>query len=100
MEAKQTNLDTISTWRDEINSYWVEMVSFEKNEDIEWILRRLSSYAARVGFMHSATVRSQNKTVMDFRTKEIDKFLAAVELQFKIWSRVAAVNQSEWGMTR
>ena len=100
MEQKPTNMDTISQWREEIHGYWMEIQQFESREDIEFILRRLSAFAARAGYMHSVTVRSSNKNVSDFRTKEVDKFLAAVEFQFKIWSRVASVGQTEWEMTR
>lgn len=100
MESNQTNLNILSSWREELNSYWDEMLTFEKVDNLEWILRRLSAYAARAGFMYSKTVRSANKQVSDFRTKEIDKFLSAVELQFKIYSRVESVRKSEWEMVK
>lgn len=100
MEAKQANLETIQRWRDEIQGYWVEMTSWERSEDIEGILRRLSAFHARAGYMRSLLVRSANKSVSDFRTKEVDHFLSSVEFQFKTWSRIGAVTQSEWSMSR
>jgi hypothetical protein len=100
MEQKATNLQIIDTWRQEITGYWEQMVHLGERNDVEVILRTLSMWSARSGYMHSATVRSNNKLAIDFRTKEIDYFHDEVDRQFKIWSRVATVVQSEWESTR
>lgn len=95
MEQKQTTLDIISSWREELAGYWGEMQEFSEIRDVEIILRKLSAYSSRAGYMHFATVRSPNQQVNNFRTKEVDKFLEGCEMQFRIFSRIAAVNKME-----
>ena len=99
MEQKPTNLDTIQRWREEIQGYWEEMVTWEHSDDIQTILRKISAMHARVGHMRSVLVRSTNKQVMDFRTKEVDKFLDALEFQHKNWSRIGGFAEKEWSMS-
>jgi hypothetical protein len=95
-----TNVNEIDSWREELDGYWKEMQGFHLRSDIETILRTLSAFSARAGYLHNQTVRSSNRAVIDFRTKEVDKFHEEVGTQFKIWSRIGTVVQAEWENTR
>lgn len=100
MEQKLLTLDDIATWRKQLQGYWEEMETFRDAQDIEGVLRKLSAWSSWSGRIHSMIVRSSNKQVTDFRTKEIDHFHDEVDRQFKIWSRIATVSQAEWEMAR
>ncbi len=98
--ANDNSTEVISAWREEIASYLKEMHNFKELNDPIEILRTLSSFSARGSYMRSLVVRSQSKPVQAFRYDELDHFLKEVDLQFRIWSRVAALNKDEWEMTR
>ena len=100
MEQKGTSSDIVDSWRKELLGYLKEMHDFKSLNDISLILRKLSGFSARASYMHAIAVRSGNKEVSAFRTKEIDPFLKETEFQFRVWSRVNSVYQQEWEMSK
>jgi hypothetical protein len=97
-ESSNTSLsDALDTWRSEITDYLVEMASFRQMDLVE-VLQRLSAYSARASWIRGVVIRYSARQAEFFRTKELDPFLTEVDRQFKVWSRVAAIRQSEWEM--
>jgi len=100
MEQKQSSTDIIDSWRKELLTYLKDMHEFQSMNDVSSILRKLSGFSARASYMHAIAVRSGNKDVAAFRTKEIDPFLKETEFQFRVWSRINSVYQQEWEMSK
>lgn len=86
----------IASWREEILGYLEDMKQFHAGTDIKGTLRRLSALSARCTEIRMRIVRSPDKRAQTFRTQEIDYFLAEIDRQYKIWSRVGALMESEW----
>jgi hypothetical protein len=84
--------------RTELDNYYREMQDFDKIDPGQ-IFKRLAAMSARASFIRSKIVRrSQGPDVNNFRTKEIDPFIAEVDRQFKVWSRYLSVVQIDWEM--
>lgn len=96
-----TNFDKldISSWRAEITKYLQDMNDFQFQEASE-VFRNLAAYSARASWIRNQLMQKAARPYVAFRTGEVDPFLAEVERQFKIWSRIVAVTQQEWDMSR
>jgi hypothetical protein len=98
--ANETLYDTLFKWREELTGFLKEIYLFNDADDPLNAMKRLSAMSARASFMRSVTVRQTNRQLTIFRQDELDPFLKEVELQFRIWSRIAAITNAEWGMSR
>lgn len=76
------------------------MESFQRMPEPKVILRTLSGYSARGYFMRNRLVTTNDRAATDFRTKEVEKFIEAIDMQFKIHSRIASIEEAEWKHTR
>ena len=85
--------------REEIDGYYREMIQFPAMEADE-IFQRLSAYTARVSYIRSSMMRTDNRALVSLRTKEIDPFISECDRQFKIWSRVFSVQTLDWNLAR
>ena len=92
--------EVFDVWRPEILEFLKEMRYFKDEPDCGEILRKLSGYSARVSYMRNFACRSSNDKINRFRIDEIDPFLAEVDRQFKIYSRLISVNQFEFDLTK
>jgi hypothetical protein len=87
----------LEVWRDEVDSYYEEMIRFQYLEPDE-VFAKLSSWTARISYIRTQIVRHENRVQAAFRTKEIDPFLAECDRQFKIWSRAFSVYSLDWNL--
>ena len=100
MAGKPIN-EVIPGWREELGGYLKEIFEFSKNNtDPLYIMKRLSAFSARASYIRSVVIKSKNREAGSFRLEEVDPFLKEVELQFRIWSRAAALVKDEWEMSR
>lgn len=97
---KNTSEEVVKTWREELLGYLREMSKFCDLSDSYVILRKLSAFSARATYMNNLIGSSKNKQLTDFKFNEIISFLKECEFQFKIWSRMASIQVSEWEMTK
>lgn len=93
------NGDVITAWRQEIDSFYGVIRQFNSYDSVE-VMRNLSAMSARASEMRTRLVRTDNRRAVTFRTKEIDPFLEEVDRQFKIHSRIVAIQQQEWEISR
>lgn len=91
--------DTMKGWQAELDSYYILMVEFAKMQPDE-IFRHLSAFSARMNFIRTKIVRTDNKRWTNFRTKEIEPFLSECDRQFKIWSRSLSSYSLEFDMSK
>jgi hypothetical protein len=62
------------------------------------IFVRLAGMSARLSEIRFQVVRSDQRVLQAFRTREIDPFLEEVDRQFKIFSRIQTVKEWELKM--
>lgn len=93
-EAKMTLNEAIEVYRKEINGYLEQMLDFKTLQPLE-VIMLIGGYSARATWMRARLIRSGSKIADTFRIKEIDPFLTEVDRQFKVWSRVVAILDSE-----
>ena len=99
MQVNMTMDGQIESWRKEISGYLEEMRGFQ-NINVDTILRKLSGFSARASQIRMTIVRTPDKRAQTFRTQEVDYFLSEVDRQFKVWSRVASLMQTEWEISQ
>ena len=75
------------------------MQEFPKMQPDE-IFRSLSGFTARMNFIRTKIVRTENKRYSSFRTKEIEPFITECQFQFKVYSRMHSVTSLEWEMVK
>lgn len=90
----------IRDWHNEIIKYTEMMCEFHKQDDIIEILQTCSALSSRVTLMRIQLSKSSANEATRFRIDEIDPFLLEVDRQFKTYSRIAAIKESEWGNTK
>jgi hypothetical protein len=95
-----TSDELLKRWREEILGYLKEMGTFRDLDDPGSILRILSGFSARATYINNMASQSQNRKIKDFKVEELSSFLRETEFQFRIWSRVGALNNAEWEMSR
>lgn len=98
LQEGHTELDLQAFGR-ELDGYFEDMVNFRREHPSE-IFMKLAGFTARVSQIRSLLVRDENKSKRLFRTREIDPFLKECDRQFKVWSRLVSVRQSEWEMNK
>lgn len=90
---------SVHGWRSELDAFYTRMGEFPGLQ-IDEILITLSSFSARMNFIRTQIVRSENRMMGSFRTKEIDPFIDECDRQFRIWSRMMSMQKFEYDMTR
>lgn len=86
-------------WRKEVDSFYQELQGFDTLDPTD-IFRRLSAMTARMNYIRSQIVRLENRQWGNFRTKEIEPFIAECDRQFKFWSRCFAAHTLDWEMSK
>lgn len=77
--------------REEVDSFYKAMLAFDAADPAD-IFQQLAAMSARASFIRGHIVRRDYGPQMNnFRTKEIDPFIAECERQFKVWSRYLSV---------
>ena len=84
----------IESWRQEIDGYYDQMMSFN-SEDPGEIFTCIAAMTARASYIRTQIVRTENRFNQNFRTKELDPFITECDRQFKVWSRAFTVWQVE-----
>lgn len=86
--------DDLNNWRRELDSYYTQMKDFVISDPAE-IFTCIAGMTARASEIRSRIVRSENRILQNFRTKELDPFIVECDRQFKVWSRAFTVYQTE-----
>lgn len=95
-----SNRDKLLTdWRKEIDGFYAVMDTFSAMDPSD-IFRSLSSMSSRMSYIRGQIVRSENRQWGNFRTKEIDPFIAECDRQFKLWSRCFTTATLDWEMSK
>jgi CRISPR/Cas system-associated endonuclease Cas3-HD len=94
-ELRQSMADDVSGWRKELDSNYLRMADFGSLDSRE-IFVMLAAFTSRASYLRSRIYRTENRVLNAFRTRELDPFIEECDRQFKIWSRVVSVDQSEW----
>lgn len=89
----------VSIAREEIETYFVTISQFP-HMDMAEVLLNIAAMSARAAELRQRFVRDASQRSQAFRTRELDPFLDALDLQFRIYSRVASVRQFEWDMAK
>jgi len=92
--------EQLEKFRGEILEYLTECYEFHTVEDIVEILRKISAYRARASWIRFGIIKGTNPKFNRFRIDELDPFIAELDNQFKIYSRVSSVQQFEWEMSK
>ena len=97
--SSNEDADAITVYRQELDGYYTQMREFNGWLSYE-VLQALSAMSARASELRGHLMRNDSRRATGFRTKELDPFLDAVEFQFKVHSRLIAVQQAEWEMSK
>lgn len=89
-----SNSNGLEGWRDEVRTYLHEMQSFDRNTPDQTFMK-LAAYTARASEIRSLTFDLDTRANTAFRTKHLDPFIDECERQFRYWSRVVTVQQTE-----
>ncbi len=76
-----------------------EMRGFKKL-DPQDVFMKLSEFSATATYYRSTICKREDRKRAAFRTHDIEPFIAEVERQFKIWSRLVSSQNLDWEMTR
>jgi len=99
LEERNVGSLELENLRVEINEYYETMRAFENMDPID-ILGRISAFTSRASQVRFNLIKTENKTIQNFRTKELDPFINECDRQFKIWSRLLSAYQLEWETSR
>lgn len=99
-EAAPTSADRyVAAVEAEIDGYLGTLRTLAE-EPIEEVFLALSSMAARLTEIRVQLVRCDTRRYNALRTRQIDPLLEAIEFQFRVFSRAAAVRKDEMEMSR
>lgn len=87
-------VDTIEGWRSEIADYYGTMKDFIYSDSIT-IFQNLSQFSARASEMRSRISSTAGREETNFRTRVIDPFIEECDRQFKLFSRIQAIQEME-----
>lgn len=97
---KKTSETVIKDWRQELLGYLEQIREFPQLNEPSEILRLLSGFSARARYMNNALAASSNRVLENFKKDEVASFLNETEFQFRCWSRIAAIQATEWEMSK
>lgn len=83
----------------ELSEFYAKVADFHR-QDSAAVLRTISGIAGRCTEIRADLHRSGSARANKFRTSEVDPLLDALDLQFKIHSRLISVNQLDWDMSK
>lgn len=89
-----SNGNGLEAWRDEIRTYLHSMQSFDASTP-DQIFMALAAYTARASEIRSHTFDVDTRANTAFRTKHLDPFIDECDRQFRLWSRIVTVQQTE-----
>lgn len=99
MSSSVPSLDAaIARWREEVKEYYSNLADLESFPIVS-VLKMVGAYHARANQIRNQLLQTDHNKAIRFRLDCIDPFIAALEFQFKVWSRVGSQIDSEWKMT-
>lgn len=91
--------EQIENARETLIGYVDQMRNFKKL-DSQDVFLKLSEFSATATYFRSTICKREDRKKAAFRTHDIEPFIAEVERQFKIWSRLVSSQNLDWEMTR
>lgn len=85
---------SVEAWQREVDDYYSVLRGLPNMEPEEQF-EALSGIGARIAEIRTQTTRTPDRVYGAFRTNELDPMLAQCEYQFRVCSRLVAVQQSE-----
>lgn len=89
----------LDEFREELGEYIAEMRSWSPSQGSE-VMGYLASMNARAAQMRHWLHSQQNRSAHMFRQNELQDFLDTCDFQFRVYSRIQSVKQSEITMSR
>lgn len=87
-------VNTLAGWRQEIAEYYVTMKDFTDTDPVS-VFQNLSQFSARASEMRSYITAKDGREEANFRTRVIDPFIEECDRQFKLHSRIQAINEMD-----
>lgn len=91
---KVATVDTIEAWKKEIAGYYSTMYDFIDTDAIK-VFQDLSQFSARASEMRSRIGATASKDWQNFRIRVIDPFIEECDRQFKLHSRITAIQEMD-----
>lgn len=88
---------TIAAYRDELDQMYTEMKTFD-DFDLGNVFLKLAGWSARASEIRSHLSRHESRQNTAFKSKEIEPFLSEIDRQFRTFSRIQALRESEYKM--
>lgn len=95
----QVSKSKIEEFRDELEDYIGEMRNWSPAQGTD-VMGYLASMNARAAQMRHWLHGQQNRSAQMFRQNELQDFLDTCEFQFRVYSRIQSVKQSELSLSR
>ncbi len=93
------HVNSLENWRKEIGDYYQQMKVLVDVDPRE-AFQHLSQFSARASEMRSIISVQEDRREASFRIKIIDPFLEECDRQFRVLSRIHAIRQMEWDMSK
>lgn len=90
--ARESGATSIIGWKKEIAGYYERMVLFIDTDALT-VFQSLSQFSARASEIRSRISSNANREETTFRTRVLDPFLEECDRQFKLHSRIQAINE-------
>ncbi len=87
-------VDTIQGWKTEIAESYVTMQEFNTMDPVS-VFQNLSQFSARASEMRSRIGTTASKDWQNFRIRIIDPFIEECDRQFKLHSRITAIQEMD-----
>lgn len=97
--AQADQKDRVDACRDELAGYLKEMKGWNADSGDE-ILQSLASMHARAASMRHWMHDQKSQKANKFRQNELSDFMDTCDFQFRIYSRIQSVRQSEMNLSR
>lgn len=88
----QTKQNSIADWKKEISGYYQRMKVFIDTDALT-VFQSLSQFSARASEIRSMISSNASREETTFRTRVLDPFLEECDRQFKLHSRIQAINE-------
>lgn len=97
--AQADQKDRVDACREEIAGYLKEMQDWDADQG-DNILQSLASMHARAASMRHWLHDQRSQKANKFRQNELNDFINTCDFQFRIYSRIQSVRQSEMNLSR